>query len=397
MWKNIEHKLFWCKVNKYFLNQWLDFYKDKNIENSVIIATCEVTDRAKKKFVKETKNIISSWKNVLLTWCWTILNWKKMSENLFFEKYPELEKYQKNIKLLWESPFENKLWKFVKNEHFFVRKPIIVQTWCDNHCSFCLSVLKRWNHKSRDLDSILDEINDFYSRWWKEIILTWINLMAWGLNSTFDYDMSKFYILIREILKSTDIDRIRISSIWPEFVNDEFLKIIQNKRIMTHFHISIQSFSNNVLKYMKRHYTKDKLDFVIKKIKYADNVSVGWDIIVWFPYEDDFSFQETFDSIKKYWLSKLHVFPFSPHYKWFTVPASSFPQIAQEIKKQREKKILSLWNELRQEFINKQKGQTFNVLIEQKDWNICKWWTENYIFLEFESEKNIWDIVSVVL
>ena len=151
----MPYKIFGCKVNKYFLNQRLDyFYKNwDNLDDTLLIATCVVTDRAKNKRVREIKHAIQQWLKVAITWCWSFARWDLISDKEFYSTYPELKEYSSKITLLPESPsknwFEYKIWwkSSVYTKHF-----LIVQNWCDNHCSFCLTVAKRWPHISRPLD-----------------------------------------------------------------------------------------------------------------------------------------------------------------------------------------------------------------------------------------------------
>lgn len=400
----MPYKIFGCKVNKYFLNQRLDYFSKnwKDLNDTLLIATCVVTDRAKNKRVKEVKHATQQWLNVAITWCWSFLRWDLITEPEFYSIYPELKQYSDKITLLPESPsknwFEYKIWwkSSVYTKHF-----LIVQDWCDNHCSFCLTVAKRWPHISRPLDEIIDEIRKIESQWWQEIVITWINLAArWCSNST-KPEETKFPYLLREILKKTKISRIRISSMWPEYANDEFFDVVSDDRIMPHFHYSIQSFSNNVLKDMWRHYSSDELKTVLKKtrnLKKKSLVSIWADIIVWFPWESESDFMETYNWIEEYWITKLHAFPFSDHTQREKIPASFLPnQVNQKKKKEREIKLIAKWDEIREKFIQSNKWASHKVLIEErKNWK-WRWWTENYIQVEIEGDCDRGEIIDYVL
>lgn len=406
----MPYKVFWCKVNKYFLNQRLDFFQKNwnDLHNVLLIATCVVTDRAKNKWVKEAKIALSQWLKVMITWCWSLNNGNLISESDFYTLYPELKQYSNNITILWESPKKsewNLRWdiqcnfkKAVYTKHF-----LVIQNGCDNHCSFCLTVAKRWSHLSRPLDEIIQEIQEFESQWWKEIVITWINLAArWCSNST-EYNETQFPQLLREILNQTKIPRIRISSIWPEYANDEFFDVACDDRILPHFHYSIQSFSDNVLKNMNRHYSADDLKSVLKKTrnlnrKNKDLISIWADIIVGFPWETESDFLETFNWIKEFWITKLHAFPFSDHTQRDSIPASKFQnQIPQTIKKEREIKLISQWDRIREQFIDQNKWTKHQVLLEEKkNWK-WKWRTENYIQIKVEWNYNRGDIIECTI
>ena len=400
----MPYKIFWCKVNKYFLNQWLDYFSKNwnNLDDTLLIATCVVTDRAKNKRVREIKHAIQQWLKIAITWCGSFSRWNLVSEPKFYSIYPELKQYSDKITLLPESPlknwFEYKIWwkSSVYTKHF-----LIVQNWCDNHCSFCLTVAKRWPHISRSLDEIIEEIRQIESQWWKEIVITWINLAArWCSNST-KPEETKFPYLLREILKHTTIPRIRISSMWPEYANDEFFEVASDERILPHFHYSIQSFSDNVLKWMWRHYSSEELKTVLKKtrnLKKKNLISIWADIIIWFPWESEYDFLETYNWIEEYWITKLHAFPFSDHTQREKIPASFLSdQIKQEVKKDREIRLISKWDEIRENFISQNKWKNHKVLIEERRDGKRKWWTENYIQVEVEWDYNRGEIIDFKL
>ncbi len=406
----MKYKVFWCKVNKYYTDEWLnsDYLSDKKW---VFIASCVVTDNAKKKWIKFVKQELKTIKNdekIFISWCWAFEWWEENKS--FFEIYKDLKDFQEKIEILPESPNENKkdwnkkekinIKKDLSNlKSIYTKKFIIIQWWCDSYCTFCLTVIKRWKHFYRSKEDIVDEITDFESRWWKEVVLTGVNLWAWGVDSTNDFSSPKLYELLKYILEKTEIPRIRISSLWVEFVDDNLLEIFKNTRIYPHFHLSIQSWSDNILKKMRRHYDKTFLHNTLKKInnlKREDNVDISiWaDLIVWFPWETQQNFLDTFSLIDDFKITKLHAFPFSAHNLWETVPASFFPdQIDDKIKTQRLEKLLNQWEKIRNEFINSQKWKIFKCLIETKNWNDFKWWSENYIEINNNNFEVIsWDI-----
>lgn len=400
----MPYKIFWCKVNKYFLNQRLDYFSKNwnNLADTLLIATCVVTDRAKNKWVREVKHAIQNWLKVVITWCWIFSRGNLISEPEFYSTYPELKQYSDKITLLPESPsknwFEYKIWwkSSVYTKHF-----LIVQNGCDNHCSFCLTVAKRWPHISRPLDEIIQEIHEIESQWWKEIVITWINLAARWCSNSAKPEETKFPYLLREILRQTTIPRIRISSMWPEYANDEFFEVVSDERILPHFHYSIQSFSDNVLQNMWRHYSSDELKTVLKKtrnLKKKNLISIWADIIVWFPWETELDFLDTYNWIEEFWITKLHAFPFSDHTQRERIPASFLPnQVKQSVKKDREIRLISKWDEIREKFIQSNKGTSHKVLIEERrNWK-RKWWTENYIQVEVEGDYNRGEITDYIL
>jgi len=397
---SMQYKVFWCKVNKYYTDEWLNstYLSDKNW---LFIASCVVTDKAKKKWVKFVLQEIIKLKNdekIFISWCWAFERWKELK--WFFEIYPELLKFEDKIEVLPEEPKEEKKSNEKKLNlpklSLTTKKFLLIQWWCDSFCTFCLTVLKRWKHFYRSVEDIVDEITEYEMQWWKEIILTWVNLWAWWLNDTNDYKNPRLSELLKYILEKTEIRRIRISSLWPEFIDDRLLKIFENKRIYPHFHLSIQSGSSDVLKSMKRHYDGEYIREILEKIRNIKRedkvyVSIWADLIVGFPGETDRDFEETLDLVKDYNITKLHAFPFSNHTYWEHVPASFFPNgIDEKTKKERLNKLISLGDEIRNNFIKSQLWKTFEVLVESvKSWQF-KGWTENYI----EADNSNFEVMS---
>jgi len=375
----MKYKVFWCKVNKYYTDAWLNSKYMQN-KSGVFIASCVVTDQAKKKWIKFVKTEITELKNnekIYISWCWAFKDWK-WQEN-FFEIYSELKEFKNKIEILPETPptlFPSQWKKFRKSLNklpklnLTTKKFLLIQWWCDSFCTFCLTVIKRWKHFYRSREDIVQEIVDFEMKWWKEIVLTWVNLWAWWKENTNDYKESKLSEILEYILKKTEIPRIKISSLGPEFVDDKVLKIFQNKRILPHFHFSIQSWSSNILKLMKRHYDSEYIKNLLKKTKEIKRedwvpISIWADLIVGFPTETESDFLQTLDLVKNYWITKVHGFPFSAHNFWETVPASFFPnQIPEKTKKERITKLLEVAKNVRIDFIKSQVWRTFEVLVE---------------------------------
>lgn len=397
----MKYKIFWCKVNKYYTDKWLnsDYLSWKSW---VFVASCVVTDNAKKKRIKFVLKTLADLKEedskIYISWCGAFEDWK--SQENFFELYKELSPYREKIEILWEDPdLENgDKTKDIKNKisnisskltWIYTKKFVLIQWWCDSFCTFCLTVKKRWRHFFRDKEDIRDDIIEFEKSWGKEVVLTWVNLSAWWLDSTNDIWKSKFSYLLDYLLKETNIERIRISSLWPEFIDDKCLEIFKEERIYPHFHFSLQSWSTNVLKSMSRHYDAKYIRELLEKtkdIKRKDliDVSIWADIIVWFPWETDEDFLDTYNLVKDLKIQKLHAFPFSSHQKWESVPAWSFKnQIDDSVKKKRLEKLNFLWDEIREEFIKSQRWKKLKVLIESVkkdgDYISWKWWTQNYI------------------
>ena len=387
----MEYKVYWCKVNKFYLNKWLAHLESTNqlADDIFLVATCVVTDRAKMKWVKEIIEKAKEGKRIFIAWCWSITWWKATKREDFFNFYPDLKPYDSQITLLPEDPLEETELGFsfkMPWQKLWTKNYVIIQNGCDNHCSFCLTIFKRWPH-----------------RWWKEIVITWINLAARWTSDTRHSEESKFNELLKAIIKETSIPRIRISSLDPQYLNDEFFNIVSNERFCPHFHFSIQSFSDTVLKQMNRAYDSKKLDYVLRSIRNLDRpdqkyISIGADIITWFAWETETDFQMSCEWVKKYRITKLHAFPFSDHHIAEKIPASLLPnQIPQEIRKQRNRELIDIWDQVRDDFVALNYWRKAQVLIEEvRNWK-AKWRTDNYIQLAIKWDYHSWELVETII
>ncbi|MDD3145528.1 MAG: radical SAM protein [Candidatus Gracilibacteria bacterium] len=425
----MQYKIFGCKVNKYYTDEWLNssYLKDKT---GVFVASCVVTDQAKRKWIKFVKDVAKEIDNdslnslnnhgpkIFISGCGAFKRGDAQED--FFEIYPDLEYLKGKIEILGEKPEELKLeiidskeekkaTAYKKSEinekiknipQIYTKKFLLIQGGCDSFCTFCLTVKKRGGHYYRDKDDIVEEILEFEVSGGKEVVLTGINLSAWGLSDTNQVGKSRFAELLSYIIEKTSIPRIRISSMGPEFIDDKCLKIFKNTRIYPHFHYSVQSGSTSILKSMHRHYDgryMRKLLEKTKNLKREDGieVSIGADLIVGFPGETESDFLDTYNLVKEGLITKIHAFPFSAHTLGEGVPAGLFPeQISDLIKKDRMWRLEAIGDSTRDEFIDRNIGNKFEVLIEmvKEEDGKLKWkgWTQNYI----EADQNTFEITS---
>lgn len=419
----MEYKVFGCKVNKFYLNRRLSYFSQHKADttNTVLVATCVVTDRAKAKWVKDVLQKLRAWKFVYLTGCGAFDKWDAMDYERFWSLYPSLRRYHDKLFLLWEDPQtyhehldigsyelnqerdEGDVSPNYHTTNLFTKKFVVIQSGCDTFCTFCLTIYKRGSTRNRSQADIIDEIKRFVDMGGKEVVLTWVNLAAWWSSHTRKPEENRFAALLSEILQQTTIERIRISSLGPEFLTDDFFAVVENRRFLPHFHFSIQSFSDSVLRLMNRNYDSVVLDRVLRAIRKldredAEHISIGADIIVWFPGETEDEFQKTFDALEHYGITKLHAFPFSPHQKGETVPAGKLPwQVDQAIKKERERLLLAEGERVREQFLATMKGNVSTALLESTKDGVWHWWSENYIAVAVKGDYTRWDIVSVTL
>lgn len=411
----MEHSIFWCKVNKFYLNKWLWYFSQRGFDetNAHLMATCVVTDRAKWKWVKAAKKLLKQWKDVYLTWCGAFEKWEAMDYEKFYGIYPSLRQWHKQLTLLGEDPAQQTdlwtIWEYELNRemeqsvNLYTKKFIVIQSGCDTFCTFCLTIYKRGSQRNRSAEEIIDEIHEFVQQWGKEIVITWVNLASRWATNTRKPEENKFSDLLERILSRTKIERIRISSLWPEFLDEKFYELMQDTRFLPHFHVSIQHFDSHVLKRMNRNYDFAVLEDVLtnlRGLKRADRdyISIGADLIVGFPDETEQRFQFLLDCVERFRITKLHAFPFSPHQKWETVPAGRFDwQIPTAVKKERMQRLLQLGEQVRQDFEAINTWIQRDVLVEEKKDGLWTWRTPNYLPVSMRGNYSRWQVVPFVI
>lgn len=401
---SMEHSIFWCKVNKFYLNKRLGYFRQRQFDpqNAHLMATCVVTDRAKSKRVRAARMKLEKWQQLFLTWCGAFEKGEAMDYEKFYSIYPSLVRFREHITLLGEDPWvQTDLWSVGEYElnteqdeqerqksfgkRLHTKKFLVIQSWCDTFCTFCLTIYKRGSQRNRPLKDILDEINEFVEQWGQEIVLTGVNLASRWATHTRKPKENRFSQLLESILNETKIERIRISSLGPEFLDDRFFQLMEDTRFLPHFHVSIQHFDDTVLKRMNRNYDGVVLDRVLTGLRSLQRpdrelISIGADLIVGFPGESEEQFQRMVDAVDKYQITKLHAFPFSPHQKGETVPAGKLDgQLNIETKKQRMDLLMAVWDQVRDRFLTLNQGTKRPVLLEKKIGDDRQWRTPNYI------------------
>ena len=270
------------------------------------------------------------------------------------------------------------------------RSMVKIQQGCNQICAYCIVPKVRGRESSVSPVSIINEINDKAENGIREVVLTGTQLGSYGFDLE-DFNLKK---LLRTILKNTNIERLRVSSLQPQEIDLELLDIWDDKRMCNHFHVPLQSGSNHILKRMRRRYTSDEYVEKTKLIKnYIANASITTDVIVGFPGERDEDFEASMNICKVSFLSDIHVFPYS---KRSSTSANYFKdQISAEIKKIRVHKMLSLKYMLRQKFLDLQIGSEHFVLWEKRsDTGEQFGLTSNYLKVVTKGEREITNQIS---
>lgn len=251
----------------------------------------------------------------------------------------------------------------ISNQEAMTRAYMKIQDGCNMYCSYCLIPYARGNISSRDMESIKNEAKRLAKNGYKEIVLTGIHVSSYGKDLK---NGTSLIDVIEEVAKTDGIERIRLSSMEPRHITREFLERMKaTKKACDHFHLSLQSGSDDILKAMNRKYDtkifKEKVDLIREVFP---NAGLTTDIIVGFPTETDENHEETKNFVKDIKFAKTHLFKYSK--RDGTKAATMKPEVDGNIKKERLKELEEIEQVNKREFLEKQIGKTLSVLFESK-------------------------------
>jgi threonylcarbamoyladenosine tRNA methylthiotransferase MtaB len=269
------------------------------------------------------------------------------------------------------------------------RSFISVQDGCNNFCAYCIVPYVRGREKSVPAGQVVSDIKDKVSHGYKEVVLTGTEI------GSYSYNGLNLKGLIDIILVETDIQRLRLSSLQPQEVTPELIALWHDERLCPHFHLSLQSGSDTVLKRMKRFYTTTDYNNAVSLIRsVAGDAAITTDIIVGFPGETDEEFEESYNFCKNIGFARIHVFSYS---KRRGTAANIMPnQISPQIKKQRSDKMLALAGESALQFHQKFLDKNISVLWEQSENDIWNGLTGNYIKVYTRSNDDLTNKITTV-
>lgn len=410
-----------CKVNQYetnamtqkFIEEGYKVIEENNeeiIPDICIINTCTVTnmsDRKSRHMLRKMKE-----KNtdtiVVAVGCYAQVAKQELSkieeidlvlgnnEKVEIVKYVEefLEQRQKKVET--EDVMQSRKFSEFGDITFSekTRAVIKVQDGCDRFCSYCIIPYARGRVRSRKPESIISEITKIAKNGIKEVVITGIHIASYGKDFKEDYQLID---LLEEINEIEGIQRIRLGSIEPLLITEEFVTRLKKlEKICHHFHLSLQSGCDGTLKRMNRRYTTEQFEKIVKILRNAyEDVNLTTDIIVGFPGETEEEFSKTFEFLKRVKFYKMHVFKYSP--RKGTKAAVMENQVSGNIKEERSKKLIELSNKNEIEYNNKYIGKEVEVLFEEKKDGIYKGHTQNYIMIYCETNENLENKIKKVL
>ena len=270
------------------------------------------------------------------------------------------------------------------------RAVIKIQDGCDRFCSYCIIPYARGRVRSRKPESIVSEITQIASNGIKEVVITGIHIASYGKDFSMSKDPElqnyKLIDLLEEINSINGIQRIRLGSIEPLLITEEFVERL--KKICHHFHLSLQSGCDETLKRMNRRYTTEQFKEIVRLLRNAyDDVNLTTDVIVGFPGETDEEFSKTYKFLEEIKFYKMHIFKYSP--RKGTKAAVMPNQISGDIKEERSRKLIELSDKNEIEYNESYIGKNVEVLFEEEKDGIFKGHTQNYIMVYCELNKNL--------
>ena len=281
--------------------------------------------------------------------------------------------------------------------HKRTRAFIKTQDGCDNHCTFCITRIARGPGRSQSEEEVLADIRSALAGGTKEIVLTGVHLGSWGS----DFDPAKHLKdLVKTILEKTDPARLRLSSLEPWDLNEEFFSLWQDKRMCRHLHLPLQSGSRATLRRMARKITPEGFSGLVAMARQAsEDMAITTDIIVGFPGETEEEFTESLEFVRQMEFAAGHVFNYSARPG---TPAARYAnQVPPEVRKKRSVAMRAVLSEasirFRQRFVGRQMGVLWEAAsaFGPQGWQI-EGLTDNYLRVTVFSPENRWNEISQV-
>ena len=270
------------------------------------------------------------------------------------------------------------------------RAYIKVQDGCNQFCTYCIIPYMRGRVRSRKAADVLEEVHGLSENGYREVVLTGIHLSSYGI----DFDGRRHLLqLIREIHEVDGIKRIRLGSLEPGIVTEEFAKsLAAMPKVCPHFHLSLQSGCNATLKRMNRRYTSEEYYEKCRILrKYFNCPALTTDVIVGFPGETEEEFRKSYDFVDRVGFYETHIFKYSR--REGTKAAAMADQVSEEVKAQRSARMISLGERKRRIFESGFVGKEVEVLVEEEaevnGRTVQTGYTREYMKIALESEKNL--------
>ncbi len=402
---NIHLKALGCRLNEAELEQWSRDFTGEGHQivinadeaDVVVVNTCAVTTEATKKSRKLMNRLHreNPQSKVVVSGCYATLEEKQVAmrsgvdlvvNNEDKDQLPRkvMDAFSDNtMPLNAMEPDQSSL--FLRGKH---RAFIKIQDGCRYRCTFCIVTVARGAERSRSLTEIVTEVNNLHQQGIQEIVLTGVHVGGYGS----DID-SSLYQLVQTLLIDTDIPRIRFASVEPWDLPDEFFALFEDKRLMPHMHLPLQSGADSVLRRMSRRCKIDDFSRLVEQARAAiPDFNVTTDIIVGFPGETEEEWELTMQNVETIGFGHIHIFSYSP--REGTKAARLDDPVEDAVKKFRSHQLHALADQLKQQFHEKLIDRNIEVLWEgqKKDENgrfVYTGYTPNFCKVESNGENDV--------
>ena len=430
-----------CKTNTYessamgqsFTQKGYEITKDKEEKADIyIINTCSVTNIAERKSRQMMRQAKELNPEAIIVACGCYAQVAKdqiaqidevdliigsKEKNKIVDIIEEYLKNQNKEILISDIMNESEYQDFESTTMTELNRAVVkIQDGCDRFCSYCIIPYARGHIRSRNPKKIIEEIENIAKQGIKEVVLTGIHLASYGKDFTDEtargyrkqYNYNEEYKkytpnddlasggfrlieILEQINKVKGIERIRLGSIEPKLITEEFVtRISKLEKICHHFHLSLQSGCDETLKRMNRRYTTEDFRTICKILRAAyRDVIFTTDIIVGFPGETEEEFNQTYEFLKEIKMYKMHIFKYSP--KRGTAATKFKNQIDSKIKDERSKILLELSDKNEIEYNETYINKTVTVLFEEAEKGYFKGHTGNYLAVKVKTDKDLTD------
>ena len=413
--KKVSFYTLGCKVNQYETNAMAQKFKEAgyeivdmndDISDICIVNTCTVTNMSDRKSRHSLRRVKEKNPSAIIA---AVGCYAQVAKN-DLEKMSEIDivlgnEEKANIVQYVEKFMENQS-KLIEIEDIASKKEfedmgqitytektrafIKVQDGCNQFCSYCIIPYARGRVRSRNAESIIKEITQIAQNGIKEVVITGIHVASYERDFGNENGLIELLEKINEI---EGIKRIRLGSLEPKIITEEFMQRLSKLgKMCHHFHLSLQSGCDETLKRMNRKYTTVEVKEIIERLRrYYNDVMLTTDIIVGFPGETEEEFETTYQFLKEVKLYKMHVFQYSP--RKGTRAAVMPNQIDGNIKEARSKKLIELSNENQKMYNQQLVGKKVEVLFEDKEVEdgitYFRGHTQNYILVKYKTDENL--------
>lgn len=354
-----------CKVNQAEMSDIESSLRGKGHEivgladnpDICVVNTCTVTSKSDHQSRQLIRRAGRTGARVLVTGCYSELNKEKVGRMDGVQAVVDNTEKSCIISLIDSNSKSNTLSVAAGRTRYFLK----VQDGCDNTCSYCIVPRARGSSRSVTPEKVIENINRAVESGYREVVLTGIHLGQYGN----DIEGAGLSILVEKILEKTRVERLRLSSIEVNEVDDHLLSLFENPRLARHLHIPLQSGDDGVLKLMNRQYDAAYFrDTVMGIHEKLPGMALGTDIIAGFPQEGEDAFRRTLDLAEELPFTYVHVFPYS---RRPGTPAALMKDIVGDsARKERAAALRALAGRKKKAYLNQQVGETLEVLIEER-------------------------------